>query len=345
MARPIFVVRGNAMREARVPRSRGVETAMELDHQANAVLNEMAAEAKGEPEPTSFDARLAKARRDAANLQRFSAPAPRGVSRIDRRVPFDGGSIPVRLYRPDAQRRPRLLVWFHGGGTIAGSLDTHEPVLMALAARTGRAVASVGYTLAPEAVFPVQHEECLAAARALSQEASALDLDPEGWAIGGDSVGGLYAAATAIAMRDEGFKAPPAAQILLYPNTDLSDARDHPSLAENEGRIMTLASLRFEAETAVPDAADRAGPRASPLFEADLSRLPPALVVTAEADPLRDEGEAYARRMAAAGVAVEHRRVPGMIHAFLQMNARIDAGDEWMGVIGGFLRGIEGVSP
>lgn len=314
---------------------------MTLDRQAEAVLAQMAQAAEGEPEPRDFAETLAKARRDAAALQAFSRPAPESMTRQDLTVPDSAGAgpVPVRLYRPRGAARPCLLVWFHGGGTIAGSLDGHEPVLMALAERTGRAVASVGYTLAPEAVFPVQHQECLSAAEWLVGERSSLGLEADAWAIGGDSIGGLYATATAIALRDEGFSPPASAQVLVYPNTDLREGRDFASLTQNEGRIMTRASLAFEAATAVPNDADRASPRASPLMAADLANLPPALVVTAEADPLRDEGEAYAHRLAEAGGAVSHHRFPGMIHAFLQMNARIDAADRLMDEIAHFLDG------
>lgn len=313
---------------------------MPIDPQAQAVLDEIAVRASGFPEPRDAAERLAKARADAAALGRFSAPAPAGVSRTDLAVPplSATGSIPVRLYRPVAASRTLpLLVWFHGGGTIAGSLETHEPVLLALAAETGRAVASVGYTLAPERVFPAQHDECVAAARWLVGETAALGLDATDWAIGGDSVGGLYAAVTAIALREEGFAPMPGAQILLYPNTDMRQDRRCPSLDENDGRIMTRASLRFEAETAIPDPEDRAGPRASPLLEPDLRDLPRALVTTCEYDPLRDEGEAFAERLSAVGVAVHHRRLPGMIHAALQMNGRIDAARILMKEIGAFL--------
>lgn len=310
---------------------------MILDPAAQAVLDAIAEAGKGESEPTDDAERLEKARRDAAALGRFSRPAPTGVARRDIDVPASNGSVPVRLYTPDGADRPRLLVWFHGGGTIAGSLDTHEPVLMALAAATGRAVASVGYTLAPEAVFPAQHEECQQVAAWLAREAGALGLNPASWAVGGDSVGGLYAAATSRTLRDQGFAPMPAAQILAYPNTDLREDRRFASLGENEGRIMTRASLGFEARTAVPDPADRAGPRASPLLADDLTGLPATLLITAEADPLRDEGERYGERLREAGVRVEAVRRPGMIHAFLQMNAWIPDADAAMREIGDFL--------
>lgn len=312
---------------------------MILDRQAQAVLDDIAARSEGEAEPSGFDETLRRARSDAAGLARYSAPAPSGVARRDIDAPnASHGSLPSRLYTPDGVSRPPLLVWYHGGGTIAGSLDTHEPVLMALAKACAHAVAAVGYTLAPEAVFPAQHDECLTAARWLAAGRGELGLASEPWAIGGDSIGGLYATATAIALRDEGFTDRPRAQILIYPNTDLRGNRRFPSLDENEGRIMTRGSLEFEASTAVPSEADRDGPRASPLLAADLSDLPPAYLATGEADPLRDEGEAYARRLAQAGVRTEHHRFAGMIHAFLQMNGRIDAAGRLMDEIGAFLR-------
>ena len=173
---------------------------MRIDAEAEAVLREVEASSKGRPAPRNAAETLAQARSDTASLKRFSAAPPSSVRTESAEAPGRGGhSIPLRLYRaPDARH---VLLWLHGGGAIAGSLDTHEAPLMALAERTGRVVVSVGYRLAPEARYPAQREDCLEAARFV---AGTLVASGETWAIGGDSIGGLYATATARRLRDEG---------------------------------------------------------------------------------------------------------------------------------------------
>ncbi|WP_062114620.1 alpha/beta hydrolase [Aureimonas sp. AU40] len=312
---------------------------MRIDPEAEAVLREIERAAKGRPDPRNSAEKLAQARSDTASLARFSAPPPASVRIEETEAPGRSGqAIPLRLYRP--ANGEKLLLWFHGGGAIAGSLDTHEAPLMALAERTGRVIVSVGYRLAPETRYPGQHEDCLDAARFLVS--GALGLPAAGWAIGGDSIGGLYAASTARALRREGASLLPEAQVLLYPNTDLRDTRAWPSLRENEGRIMTRDSLRYEADQSVPRHADRLTPVASPLLADDLAGLPCSFLAACEADPLRDEGEAFGRRLDACGVPLTHRRYDGMIHAFLQMNGRIKRADRLMDDIAAFLRGERG---
>ncbi|KTR03022.1 hypothetical protein NS365_19770 [Aureimonas ureilytica] len=308
---------------------------MRIDPQAQAVLDEIAARSKGQPMPRNAVEKLAQARADTASLARFSAPPPAGVEVEHGEAPGRSGhTIPLRLYCPSGASH--VLLWFHGGGAIAGSLDTHEAPLMALAERTGRIVVSVGYRLAPEARYPAQHEDCFDAARYVAE--GGLGLPTENWAIGGDSIGGLYATATAHALREEGVRPLPQAQILLYPNTDLRDTRTHASLEENEGRIMTRASLHYEADQSVPRHADRLKPDVSPLVADDLAGLPPCFLAICEADPLRDEGDAYGDALETAGVPLERRRYAGMIHAFLQMNGRIDRAGQLLGDIAAFLK-------
>ena len=308
---------------------------MRIDPQAQAVLDEIAASSNGKPTPRNGAEKLAQARADTASLSRFSAAPPAGVEIEHGEAPGRGGhAIPLRLYRPVGASR--VLLWFHGGGAIAGSLDTHEAPLMALAERTGRIVVSVGYRLAPEVRYPAQHEDCFDAARHVA--GGGLSLPIENWAIGGDSIGGLYATVTARALREEGVGPLPQAQILLYPNTDLRDTRAHASLEANEGRIMTRASLGYEADQSVPRHADRLKPDVSPLVANDLAGLPPCFLAICEADPLRDEGEAYGDALEAAGVPLERRRYAGMIHAFLQMNGRIDRANRLMDDIAAFLK-------
>jgi acetyl esterase len=307
-----------------------------LDPQAAQILREITEAGEGRPEPRDAAEKLARARADTNSLQRFSAPTPE----IDIRaiiIAGRGGPIPVEIYRAAGGTLP-LLVWFHGGGAIAGSIETHRAPLAALALRSGWAVASVGYALAPEHPFPRPLDDCLDALRALGEAGAGEGLDTARIVVGGDSIGGTFAAVAARLARDEGPKL--TGQILLYPNTDMRPDRDWPSLTENEGRIMTRASLAYEADCHIPDRADRTDPRASPLLAPDLRGLPPAFFATCGYDPLRDEGEAYARRLAEAGVSVMHRTYPAMIHAFFQMGARIDACDDLTAAMADFLRGL-----
>lgn len=304
---------------------------MTIDPQAQAVLDDIARAGEGRPEPASDVEALRQARADTDSLVRFSGTMP--AVAIDRRaVTGRHGSIPVEIYRPDGADGG-LLVWFHGGGAIAGSLHTHRTPLAQLAEATGWAIASVGYRLAPEHRFPVQHEDCLDALQALAPDAERL-------VVGGDSIGGLFATTVARLARDAGSSAIEA-QILLYPNTDMRQDRAFASLDENEGLVMTRKSLAFEADHYIPAYEDRASGLGSPLLARDLVGLPPALVVTCEADPLRDEGRAYARALAEAGVAVRVEEMAGMIHAVLQMGGAIDRAAELRATIAAFLADLQ----
>ncbi|WP_185983987.1 alpha/beta hydrolase [Aureimonas mangrovi] len=305
-----------------------------LDAQAAEILREIAEAGEGRPEPRDATEKLARARADTNSLQRFSAPVPE----IDiRAITIAGrcGPIPVEICRPASGDVLPLIVWFHGGGAIAGSIGTHRAPLAALASRSGWAVASVGYALAPEHPFPRPLEDCVDALRGLAEAGAGEGFDTACIVVGGDSIGGAFAAVAARLARDEGSTL--AGQVILYPNTDMRTDRGWPSLVENEGQIMTRASLAYEAGCHIPDEVDRTDPRASPLLAPDLEGLPPAFFVTCGHDPLRDEGEAYARRLVEAGVSVTHLAYPAMIHAFFQMGARIDACDDLMAAMTEFL--------
>lgn len=231
----------------------------------------------------------------------------------------DGGEGPraARLYRPeDAEEAPPLLVFFHGGGFVIGDLETHDLQARRLCRDVGALVLSVDYRLAPEAPFPAALEDCLAATRQAFVQAQSLGADPARVVVAGDSAGGNLAAVVAQQLRDAGGPIP-AAQLLIYPVTDSSDrhGRVHASRRENaEGYMLTLADMHWFEDHYAGDT-DRADPRLSPLH-GELAGLAPAVVVTAEYDPLRDEGEAYARALAGAGVTVRSRRFDGLIHGF-----------------------------
>jgi acetyl esterase len=306
--------------------------AVRVDPQAQVLLDRIAAQMAQAPKP---DHPPSEAERVAMVRQGYAGTAdlggePERVARVeDRQIPGPGGTVPIRVYqpRPGGSGGPQpVLLWFHGGSFIAGGLDTHDRPLRALANRLGFPVLSVAWRLAPEHPYPAGVEDAYAALLwAAEGDAPDLAIDPARIAVGGDSAGGAVAAVLAQLARDRGGPAV-AFQALLYPNTDLAgDGSTYPSWAENDGRILTRADM--ERNFALyANGADRAQPGLSPLRAPSLSGLPPAFVVTGEADPQRDEGEAYAARLRGVGVTVEHARYPGMIHGFFQMAGVLDAG-------------------
>lgn len=237
---------------------------------------------------------------------------------------LDTATVPlkIRVYRPQADGPLPLTVYFHGGGFVCCGLDTHDNVCQALAARAASVVISVDYRLAPESPFPAAVDDAVAAVRAIHARAGSFGADPARIAVAGDSAGGNLAAVVAQQLRGTG----PALchQLLLYPTTD--SACDTASQREITNAPMLSADImRWYWRQYLPDARDGLDPRASPLRQTDMTGLPAATVITAEVDPLRDEGEAYAQAMAAAGVPVTLRRWPGQFHGFSSMLGALDA--------------------
>lgn len=239
-----------------------------------------------------------------------------GVPFEDRAVPGSGGSVPVRIYTPPSDEPLPFYLDIHGGGWWMGNGYLMHDRMRALASAVPAIVVSVDYRLAPEHPYPAALEDCEAVLRWIATEGGALGGDPSRIAIGGSSAGGNLAAALALKMRDEGGPAI-ASQYLAVPATDLSGTREWRSYEEAyEGYVLTVASIEQMIDAYVPDPRLRMEPYVSPLLEGRLEGLPPTLVVTALFDPLRDQGEAYARRLEAAGVPVTLHREDAL-HGFL----------------------------
>jgi acetyl esterase len=229
------------------------------------------------------------------------------------------GGRPARLYVPSGDRAQSpgpLLVFFHGGGWVYGDLDSHDAPCRFLAERAGVRVLSIDYRLAPEHPFPAAYDDCLAAYRWVVDHAAELGADPGRLAVGGDSAGGCLAATTALAAAEDGL--PVAAQMLIYPGTDMRGGTESRAMF-GDGFYLTTGFIDLARSLYVPDPSTHDDPRVSPLVAKVPDGLAPAYVVTAGFDPLRDEGEAYARKLAEAGVEVELRRFPDQIHGFLNL--------------------------
>ena len=229
------------------------------------------------------------------------------------------GEVPVRIYTPTEAARHDVLVYFHGGAFFLGSLETHDHVARALAKETGHKVVSVGYRLAPEHAFPAGLDDCYAVLRWAAENGESLGWNGKNLAIAGDSSGGTFVAAVAARAFDDGFDAL-THQILFYPSLDLDfDVERYGSMRENAaGYGLETAGLAPFNSFYLENGADPADPLVSPIKREDLAGLAPALVITAEFDPLRDEGELYARRLEEAGVETTSRRYAGANHGFVQ---------------------------
>jgi acetyl esterase len=231
----------------------------------------------------------------------------------DRTIPGPGGTIPIRIYRPHGPGPFPVFVNFHGGGWVIGDLDTADAVCRDICRSAGCVVVSVDYRLAPEHPFPAAVEDSLAAVHWVADHMAELGGNGA-LAVGGESAGGNLAAVVCQRVRDEGGPAI-RFQLLLYPVVDCD--LDRPSYRENgQGYLLELETMRWFWDHYVPNPGDRVHPQASPLRAPSLADLPPALVVTAEFDPLRDEGEAYAAALQAAGTPAEAVRYDGLVHDF-----------------------------
>ncbi len=307
-----------------------------LHPQARALIDQMTE--RGAPPTHMLSPEAARAGyRD--RLAQTRPESPSVASARDLRAETAGGHVPLRLYRPigshDEQSLPAL-IYFHGGGWVMGDLDTHDVLCRELANASGCAVVAVDYRLGPEHRFPAAVDDAVAAARWIHANASALALDAGRLAVGGDSAGGNLAAVVAIAARDAG-DLPIAFQLLIYPATDLRGG--HASRTRHgEGYVLTQKTMDYFQGHYLGSPAAELDWRASPLLCPDLTRLPPALVVTAGYDPLRDEGLDYAQALTRAGSNVTHLCFERQIHGFITMGRVFDEAQSALAICASELR-------
>jgi acetyl esterase len=273
-----------------------------------------------------------------AQLDMAMAPPPDlGLAEIvDGAVPGAAGAIPIRIYRASLSPSQPCIVYYHGGGFVLGGLDTHDGICRRLCAAVGATVISVDYRLAPEHVFPAAVDDCYDATSHVLENAAAFGVDHARVAVAGDSAGGNLAAVVAILNRDRG--GPPIRQqTLIYPVTDMT-FQSESYIANAEGYFLTSGMMEWFGRQYTPAGHPPHDPLISPLFTPDLSALPPAVVITAEYDPLRDEGEAYAKRLAESGVPTVLKRYDGMIHGFFTMSGVLDQAEEAIALVAAELK-------
>jgi acetyl esterase len=293
---------------------------MPLDPQAQQVMNQMAA--LGFPPPHMVTPEQARLNARA----RPRAVGPEVAKVTDRMIPTPELQVPVRIYTPSGNGPFPILVWFHGGGWVVGDLDMADATARHLTVGAECVVVSVDYRLAPETPFPGPAEDCYAATQWAAQHAAEIHGEARRIAVGGDSAGGNLAAAVALMARDR--RGPGLVfQLLVYPVTHC-DFTTNSYQQCAEGYMLTRTSMQWYWQQYIRHPADAANPYAAPLMATDLRDLPPAFIVTAEFDPLCDEGEAYGKRLQAAGVPTTCTRYPGMIHGFFGMSAVLDQGKQ-----------------
>jgi acetyl esterase len=306
---------------------------MPLDHQSAALL--AARREANLPATMALTIEELRATREAWR-KRASVPPAAVHTVADHDISVAGGSIAVRIYRPTASSLHPAVLYFHGGGWVLGDLEHSDALCRALCIATGAVVANVNYRLAPEHKYPVAAEDCYAALRFVAQNAARLGIDAGRVAVAGSSAGGNLAAATALMSRDRG--GPEIrAQLLIYPVLDAACA--FPSYESfTEGYIISAEEMLWywRQYLSDPNAANDA--YACPLRAADLSRLPSTLVITAEYDPVRDDGEVYADQLQAFGVSARLSRYPGTLHGFFAMPRVLEKADAALAEAAAFLR-------
>jgi acetyl esterase len=313
----------------------------ELDPQVVALLEQMRQQVGAQlasAMPSTFEERVAAARARSAR-QTPARGMPEAVAKVvDRTLPGPGGAIPVRIYDPrddsaggadvaagngTISRAPALL-YYHGGGFVSGNLESHDVLMRAFANRAQCVVIAVDYRLAPEHPYPAATDDAWAALQWVAVHAVEIDVDATRLAVGGDSAGGLLAALVAQRARASGMSL--RLQLLLYPNTDATMSRPSWQTFGTPAFLVDRNDMKERYDAWLPSGIDRASPDVSPLFANDLTGLAPVTIVTADHDPLCDEGNEYAAKLRAAKVEVEHVCWQGMIHGFASFAGALDAG-------------------
>ena len=306
---------------------------MPLHPEFDALSAQLAAAAEGQPpDPPVEDRRL--------SFDALLPPAPEiAVGSVeDRSVPVTDGEIGLRIYKPIGAGPHPLVVYFHGGGWVLGNVDSHDAQSRDLCNGANCVVVSVDYRLAPEHRFPTAAEDSYAATCWAVENAAALDADPARVAVAGDSAGGNLAAVMTLMARDR--NGPPLhQQVLIYPVID-TDFDNASYVANAEAPVLTREGMLWFWQQYCPDQEQRNNPYAAPMRATDLSGLPPALVLTAEYDPLRDEGNAYAAQLEAAGVTVESVCYDGLPHFFIALSRLAPAGRVGMDKVCATLRNV-----
>jgi acetyl esterase len=295
------------------------KTKTQLDPQAEALLQQM-----GQMNVPALNTLTpTQARELMRGLAALSAE-PEVVANVENlTIPGPGGQIPVRIYTPQGDGPFPILVFFHGGGFVLCDLDTHDNLCRSLTNRACCVAVSVDYRLAPEHKFPAAVEDAYAATQWVAKNAHRINGDPTRIAVGGDSAGGNLAAVVAMMARDQ--DGPTLKyQLLMYPVTDVSSSNTDSYRNYADGYFLTKGDGEWFCDQYLNCEEDRLNPLASPLLAPDLSGLPPALVITAEFDVLRDGGESYAKRLKKAGISVKCTRYEGMIHGFMSMDGLLD---------------------
>ncbi len=263
------------------------------------------------------------------DIQSVSGKIPKVPVVENLEIPAEHGDIPVRIYRPENPVMLPVILYFHGGGFVKGCNDSVVNICSYLQMHTSAVVVSVDYRLAPEHPFPAAVEDCLAVMDWILRNSGSIGIDPARIITAGDSAGGTLSAVLSQIYREKIFY-----QILLYPGTDMKSLNSQSYNDFADGFMLTKATIEWFRRRYLPDKSTWADPKASPLFEENLKGVPPALVITAEFDVLRDEGKEYADKLSAAGTDVEYINVEGVIHGFLSMTGVLPKARGTLSLIG-----------
>ncbi|MBP7585514.1 MAG: alpha/beta hydrolase [Spirochaetes bacterium] len=281
---------------------------------------------------------LAESRRTGDSSKLLRSNVDPAWKEIGESIQVKNGTIPLRIYIPRKAGTVPVVVYYHGGGWFMGSIDTHDGICRSLAKQADAVVVSVGYRLAPEHTFPAAAEDAYAGLLWVHENASSFGGDGSRMAVMGDSAGGNLAAAVTLMARDR--KGPSlACQVLAYPVTNVGSTNSRSYEKFASGYYLTKRDMETFIALYVPDRNDRCDPRVSPLLARDVNGVPPAVVLTAEFDVLRDEGEAYAGRLERAGIPVFKHRFRGMVHGFLNMGGLLPQSGEAIAMAADRLKG------